>query len=161
MTESLAGISSQHHIHDEALNEHDFGLFMSSNPPENLRDEFNTQFPLSITCLAPGGSSIIEDYHRVYSFLTRVLVRSRRHDIVLFTHGFKAVVLRMVLEGIPPTDAGWTKIYQQKQRLNNCGVIIYPSPSIPKPGDTNGKCLVLVNAPYPQMLDLQFEPYSC
>ena len=154
-TRRLAQLSSSCLICHDNLDEHFFGAYMSRNPPNIIqRTQFDLDFAQQIALRAPEGSSILDDYFQSQQFIQSLFRIFPHRQVVLYTHRFRAMVLRMVLEGLPPTDQGWQRIYREKEALGNCSVIHYPDAL-----DADGQ-MTIVNHPYQPKDALVYRPYA-
>ena len=128
---------------------------MGRNPPNIIqRTQFDLDFAQQIALRAPEGSSILDDYFQSQQFIHSLFRIFPHRQVVLYTHRFRAMVLRMVLEGLPPTDQGWQRIYREKEALGNCSIIHYPDVF-----DPNGQ-MTIVNRPYQAKDTLVYRPYA-
>lgn len=141
------------------LNEQDWGDFMSADPPEELRASFDADYETHIAAKAPHGESTLDLYHRLRAALSDLTLRFGDASMVLVTHGRALMVLRMILERVPPTDAGWHFVRRNASELSNCGALYYPDLRLPSTlADAEGR-LATLNPPYSSYASLSWEPY--
>jgi len=141
------------------LNEQDWGDFMGSSPPEHLRASFDTDYEIRIDATAPHGESTLDLFWRVRSSLSQ-LAADETNNLLLVTHGRALIVLRMIIEGIPPTDAGWQYMRQKTVELPNCGALYYPDFHLPLGGASRAEVrMAIAVPPYGSMENLLWRPF--
>ncbi len=141
------------------LNEQDWGDFMSADPPERLRASFDADYETRIAAKAPHGESTLDLHDRLRAALSDLTLRFGDASMVLVTHGRALMVLRMILEGVPPTDAGWRFMRRNAAELSNCGALYYPDLRLPPtPADSDGG-LAALDPPYPPITSFPWQPY--
>lgn len=143
-------------IHPE-LNEQDWGDFMSANPPERLRVPFDTEYITHIGVKAPHGESTLDLYTRLQSALDD-LIADDDSNIVIVAHGRALLIMRMIIEGIPPSDAGWRFLRQNVSEMPNCGVLLYPDICLP-PGDKSSGRVTVLDPPYLSAEYFSWQPF--
>ena len=107
------------------LNEQDWGDFMSPHPPEELRNSFDAAYETLINVKPPGGESTLDLYNRLRATLDDLDVKFSNENMILVAHGRTLLVLRMIIENVPATDAGWRFVRQSVRELPNCGGLYY------------------------------------
>ena len=141
------------------LNEQDWGDFMSADPPEGLRASFDADYVTHIAAKAPHGESTLDLYNRLRAALSDLTLGFGDASMILVTHGRALMVLRMILEGVPPTDAGWRFVRGNAAELSNCGALYYPDLRLPLiAADPNGRLAALV-PPYSPFASIPWQPY--
>ena len=141
------------------LNEQDWGDFMSADPPEGLRASFDADYETHIAAKAPHGESTLDLYNRMRAALSDLTLRSGDASMVLVTHGRALLMLRMILEGVPPTDAGWRFVRRSAAELSNCGALYYPDLRLPPTPRGAGGRLSALDPPYSCYASFPWEPY--
>lgn len=126
------------------LNEQDWGDFMSSNPPEGLRNSFDAVYKTDIDVKPPGGESTFDLYNRLRATLYDLDAKFSNANMIFVAHGRALLVLRMIVESIPPTDAGWQFMQQNVRELPNCGGFYYPDLH-------QSRQMAILRSPYPSL----------
>ena len=141
------------------LNEQDWGDFMSADPPERLRASFDADYVKRITAKAPHGESTLDLYNRLRAALNDLTLRMGDASMVLVAHGRTLMVLRMILEGVPPTDAGWRFMGRNAAELSNCGALYYPDLRLPPIATGADRRLSALDPPYSPFASIPWQPY--
>ena len=129
------------------LNEQDWGDFMGPDPPEGLRASFDAEYETRIGAKAPNGESTLDVYHRLRTTLLELAAMDGDGCVLLVAHGRVLLVLRMVIEGVPPSDAGWRFLRRKVSELPNCGALWYPAIHL-SAGSGASRQVAVVEPPY-------------
>lgn len=142
------------------LNEQDWGDFMGLHPPEGLRKSFNAEYEKRIGTKAPHGESTLDLYDKLQATLLDLTHRCGDSNMVLVAHGRILLVMRMLIEGVPPTDAGWQYMRSHVTELRNCGALYYPEirSHLGSVSGFGGR-VVAVNPPYCPQTFFRWQPY--
>jgi len=142
------------------FNEQDWGDFMGANPPEQLRPSFDAGYELTINVKAPHGESSHDLYERASAALSELLAQQNTDNLVIVAHGRTLIVLRMLIEGVPPTDVGWHFMRQHIPELPNCGALYYPELNWPYSSTCSDKRVAILNPPYDSFEHFPWHPFS-
>ena len=142
------------------LIEHDWGAFMGSRPPEDLRPSFDVAYEICINVKAPGGESTLDLYRRTNTTLHELVDRFPGKQLVIVAHGRTLAVLRMIIERIPATDRGWEFVRKHNPELPNCGALYYPDFQLLAETVPNRiERVAVVDPPYCPLEHFRWQPY--